>query len=153
MMQLSHLDVVQHYYCCAAVYRSEFGCASELTVTFLQRPFFASLCYLTTIHHDSCGTRSWRTRTRLYHTITYTSCSYIMLVSHDGDHIPLLSSAVACWGVRRNETIALPRTNAADFRSKGIRLCTCCWNYPHYYTCMSCREIFVMTFVREYRNA
>ena len=41
----------------------------------------------------------------------YISRQYLTLIPHDDDRISLLSSAVACWGVRRNGTFALLRTN------------------------------------------
>ena len=57
VVQLNHIDVVQHY-CCAVVLLPELGFASKLFLALVYRPFFAWRCYLTTIHHDSCGTRS-----------------------------------------------------------------------------------------------
>ena len=102
------------YWCCSALLLC---CCFAAWIRLRFQTFLGfgvpSFFRLTMLPHDDPSRFLWNQITIISHD--HTSCSYLTIIPHDDDHITLLSSAVACWGVRRNGTFALLRTSYGRF--------------------------------------
>ena len=103
-----------------------FCCLHERVVRHLSWLLCTVLFRFTMPPHDDSSRFLWNQIAII--SRDHTCCSYLTLIPHDNDHIPLLSSAVACWRVRRHGTFALLGTSYGRFSQQSHPSLHICWN-------------------------